>query len=274
MDCLPATAPGLQIGNEIVQAKNKMFKGIDLDENNKKWLGFFYKIVIDAVVVKNKRRLFNYNQAGKKGTMLFDIVTVSDEALALWIIKIQLEDKQDEIVKQMKAMISDDEQSEIDGEKDCETLGTMMMGETKEPEELGKAADKEDPSTSGTTPGESVLEVKKYKYDAKGRKRPVTTKKVGDSKNKKTNGTKVDTVNNIAYYAMVLKNFGVMRKHMNEESKTMLDTLVREAMTDKDDINDAKKKKQYFVEEYAAGGKSRKKVKKEHMTCFEWPQTL
>jgi hypothetical protein len=71
----------------------------ELPVDDQKWVVWFYTMVVTCVAGKTTQKSFNIGEEGAFGTRLFDLITVSDEALAFYIIKLYAEGGQNEIFK-------------------------------------------------------------------------------------------------------------------------------------------------------------------------------
>jgi hypothetical protein len=77
----------MKIGNAVLDAKERLLEGDELSPKDEETLVLFYKLALMGVVAKKKQQLYCYGQGGRSICKLFDVVTVSDEALTFMSLK-------------------------------------------------------------------------------------------------------------------------------------------------------------------------------------------
>jgi hypothetical protein len=92
----------MKIGNAVLDAKDQLMEGAELSPKDEETLVLFYKLALMGIIAKKKLQLYCYGQAGRSIYKLYDVVTVSDEALAFYVIKMYAEKAQAKIYEDMK----------------------------------------------------------------------------------------------------------------------------------------------------------------------------
>jgi hypothetical protein len=191
-----------------------------VEEKDEYWIEVHYRMILKCIVPKHNHNLFRLNHNGIKGCRLFDLLTCSDESLALYVYKLYADQENDGAEDDMSVTneTSDDNTA---------TDGGVAMESQQEGSEESVAPE---PCTQVST---NEVPVDKHYWDKKGHKRPIVqNKNIAQKRSKRVNSGKVEKEENIAYYSVMVGTIGSIRDIMKDDMKdgpqmAMLDTFVR-----------------------------------------------
>ena len=212
----------------VENAMNALQAKKELSQNECMWLTRFYVMIVNSILCKKKRETFHANQVAIPGNSMFDLITNSDEGLALYTWKNYAEGGQQAIYEEHQATAS---------AESSKTSGTSSsLGMKSADGELGEVVCEE---------GDTVMVIKELRRDSSGRLRVVKRKKYGDLEKKKRNAGSACQEINLAYYTKACKQFTNWRGKLTDDNKKYIEGLVRDEMSairDPDDIDPSKYK--------------------------------